>query len=150
MEIKLPLNAQSQMALARIKDSPLALKVGQIIDVKVLQIKQDTRTLTLELANQTLRVQSDQPLTLAGGDTLKLEVMRLIPSLEFKVVNQVQDTTHPLQSSSPKQPQSESILLKVPVPQGQRIAFHHHFTASLYHTSSFSSFVQGFFSSLMG
>ena len=116
MEVKLPLNAQSQMDLARIKDNPFALKVGQIIDVKVIQIKQDTQTLTLELADKMLRVQSNQPLTLVGGDTLKLEVMRLNPSPEFKIVSQTPATTPPLPPSSPKQLQSESILLKVPAP----------------------------------
>ena len=114
MEINLPLNARSQMLLDGIKDISLLLKVGQIIGVNVIRVNQDINTLTLELGNNTLQVQSSPPKVLSSGDQLKLEVVQLSPRPEFKVISLAQDTRTP--SPSQFKPPGENILLKVPVP----------------------------------
>ncbi|MGR9045883.1 MAG: flagellar hook-length control protein FliK [Gammaproteobacteria bacterium] len=118
MEIKLPIDAQSQMTLVRMKDTPLALKVGQIVEVNVvLQNRLDTQSITLELADKTLQLQSNQPLAVASGEKLKLEVIRLIPSLEFKVVTTPKDASaNQAPSSIQIQKQTGPIILKIPPP----------------------------------
>ncbi|MGR9116057.1 MAG: flagellar hook-length control protein FliK [Gammaproteobacteria bacterium] len=112
MEINLPLNPQAQLDLARIKEGPLGLKLGQIIEVKVAQPQQGTSMLALELANKMLlQVQSSRPVALARGDHLQLQVVKLNPGLELKLLNQPSDPAYPRLPA-----QTENILLRVAQP----------------------------------
>ncbi|PKM10591.1 MAG: hypothetical protein CVV13_12455 [Gammaproteobacteria bacterium HGW-Gammaproteobacteria-3] len=113
MDIKLPIDAKSQLALAQIKNNPPTLKAGQIIEAKVLQTQAGINALTLELGSKTLRLQSDRPITLNPGAPLKLEVLQVTPSPVFKIINATQDGAN---LTVLKPPQAENSLLKTQTP----------------------------------
>lgn len=116
VEIKLPFHHQSHADLSRINTSPLALKVGQLIDVKVLQSHPDTQSITLSFADKTFQVLSNQPVALKNGDELTLEVLGVKPSPEFKLVASAPVSLRQVSSASSGSLQVENIILKVPRP----------------------------------
>lgn len=88
MDIKPPLNTQSQSALIKLAENSLGLKIGQKIDAQVINanIQAEKNTITLKLGNQDITVQSNQPIKLAPGQDLTLQVMKLVPVMEFKIL----------------------------------------------------------------
>ncbi|MBU2568981.1 MAG: flagellar hook-length control protein FliK [Gammaproteobacteria bacterium] len=85
VDIKLPVNTQTLTALAKVKDHPLAQKIGQALDATVIRIDNKQTGIALKINDHTLEVQSNRPLPLEKGQPLKLIVTRLIPTLEFKI-----------------------------------------------------------------
>ena len=99
MDIQLPVNARTLTALAKLKDHPLAQKIGQTLDAAVIRIDNKQTGITLKIKDHTLEVQSNQPLPLEKGQPLKLIVTRLIPTLEFKI------------ESNPSQTKNDTVFL---------------------------------------
>ncbi len=66
----------------------LNLRVGQQLDVKTIRtdITASTNAITLSLGNKNISVQSTQPLTLNPGQAVKLQVIQIAPTIEFKIV----------------------------------------------------------------
>ena len=88
MDIKLPLNTQSQSALIKLAENSLGLKIGQKVDAQVINatIQAEKNTITLKLGNKEITVQSNQPIKLAPGQGLALQVIKLVPIMEFKIL----------------------------------------------------------------
>lgn len=97
MDIKPPINLQSSPVLNKPAENPLALKPGQKIDVKVIGalLKTETNAIALKMADSTITVQSSQPIKLAPGQALQLQVIKVAPTLEFVVVSSAADLKLP-------------------------------------------------------
>ena len=87
MEIKPPLTP-GQLALSKLAENSLGLKIGQKVDAQVINatIQAEKNTITLKLGNQDITVQSNQPIKLAPGQDLTLQVTKLVPVMEFKIL----------------------------------------------------------------
>ena len=119
MDIKIPLPASS-LTIAKSNISSLPLQINQQLDVKVIEVKTDQNTLALQLANKTIRVQGNQPLNVSDGQTLSLQVVKLQPVPEFKIVNPpVQQPSQPATTTpeANKLQKQEEIILKQVLPQ---------------------------------
>lgn len=107
MDIKLPIKPETLAALALVKDHPLAKKIGQQLEATVIGIANEKKDITLKIGGQSVPVQSNQALPLEKGQKLRLIVTKLVPTLEFKVIdNSSQTKTAPatLIQQSPASP----------------------------------------------
>ncbi|QPK61840.1 flagellar hook-length control protein FliK [Methylomonas sp. LL1] len=86
MDIKLPLNANPQLAVNKAGGDGLNLKMHQLLEAKVVDTQIMLNTLALKVADKTLTVRTEQPLTLQSGQTLQLQVVKLLPQPEFKIL----------------------------------------------------------------
>lgn len=115
MDINLPLTADIQTTLNKVADGGLNLKLNQVIDAKVVDTQIMLDTLTVKINNKTVNLQPQSPLTLQTNQTLKLQVVKLLPSPEFKIIAALLPN-----SNSPDQPQTAGMpllkLLNVPAP----------------------------------
>ena len=118
MDIKIPLPASS-LTIAKSNISSLPLQINQQLDVKVVEIKTDQNTLALQLANKIIQVQGNQPLNVSDGQTLSLQVVKLQPVPEFKIVNPpVQQLSQPAAATPEATLQKQAeIILKLVLPQ---------------------------------
>ncbi|MGZ4957523.1 MAG: flagellar hook-length control protein FliK, partial [Methylobacter sp.] len=89
MDINSPINAQSLLASSRLSENTLNLKVGQQLDVKVINadIQAAKNAITLSLGGKDVTVQSNQPIALNAGQDLKIQVTQVAPVVEFKVLD---------------------------------------------------------------
>lgn len=89
MDINPPINTQSLSAPNRLLENTLNLKVGQQLDVKVINadIQAAKNTITLSLGGKDVSVQSNQPITLNSGQDLKIQVTQVAPVIEFKILD---------------------------------------------------------------
>jgi len=89
MDINSLLNTQSLSAPNRLLENTLNLKVGQQLDVKVInaEIQAAKNAITLSLGGKGVSVQSSQPIVLSPGQDLKIQVTQIVPSIEFKVLD---------------------------------------------------------------
>ena len=89
MDINSLINTQSLSAPNRLLENTLNLKVGQQLDVKVInaEIQAAKNAITLSLSGKDVSVQSNQPVTLSPGQDLKIQVTQIAPSIEFKVLD---------------------------------------------------------------
>lgn len=87
MDIKLPVDVNSTLLLNKLAPATPALKLQQILDVKVVASNLVTNQMTLEMANHTFTVQSPGPVKLPAGQALTLQVVSLIPNIEFKLIS---------------------------------------------------------------
>ncbi len=88
MDIKLPINLLNSSALNKLVENPLTLKVGQKLDATVISslLKTEITTIALKLANNTITVQSNQPIKLMPGQDLQIQVTKIAPALEFAII----------------------------------------------------------------
>ncbi len=117
MEIQLPLNANVQLALNKAGGDGLNLKIGQILEAKVVETQTILQSLTLKVADKTLVVQSDRSLPLENGQLLQLKVIKLLPQAEFKLLSASPTAT----AAKPTSLANESWTLKLlpPTPTAQ-------------------------------
>jgi len=83
-----PLISQSLLGANKSAENPLNLKVGQQLDLKVINadIQAAKNAVTLSLGGKDISVQSNQPVALNPGQNLKVQVTQIAPTTEFKVV----------------------------------------------------------------
>jgi hypothetical protein len=95
MDINSPINTQSLLASSRLAENALNLKVGQQLDVKVINadIQAVKNAITLSIGGKDVAVQSNQPVTLSSGQDLKVQVTQVAPVVEFKVLDQQNQIT---------------------------------------------------------
>lgn len=109
MDINLPLSANIQTTLNKVADGGLNLKINQVIDAKVVDTQIMLDTLTVKMNNKTVNLQAQLPITLQAGQTLTLQVVKLLPSPEFKIIAALLPNP-----DSPDQPQTPNMpLLKL-------------------------------------
>ncbi|MDO9048143.1 MAG: flagellar hook-length control protein FliK [Methylobacter sp.] len=89
MDINSPINTLPLSAPGRLLENTLSLKVGQQLDVKVINadIQAAKNAVTLSLGGKDISVQSNQPITLNSGQDLKIQVTQVAPVIEFKVLD---------------------------------------------------------------
>lgn len=97
MDFPLPANITNLLVSAgKPAKDPLSLKIGQLIEVKVLDISLKKNIIALQLGKTTLEAQPQPSLsslqnspqtqaTLKPGETLKLQVTKLTPAPELKI-----------------------------------------------------------------
>jgi hypothetical protein len=88
MDINSPINTQSLFAANRLLENTLNLKVNQQLDVKVIKadIQAAKNTIALALGDKDVIVQSNRPVELSSGQDLKIQVTKVAPIIEFKVL----------------------------------------------------------------
>lgn len=88
MDISSLIGSPNLLGLTKPSENPLNLKIGQQLDVKVINadIQAAKNTVTLSIAGKEVTVQSSQPVTLNRGQDLKIQVTQLTPTTEFKFV----------------------------------------------------------------
>jgi len=89
MDISPLINSPSLFGANKLAENALNLKVGQLIDVKVINadIQAAKNAVTLSLGGKDITVQSNQPVTLNPGQNLKVQATQITPTTEFKVVD---------------------------------------------------------------
>lgn len=99
MDIKLPsissLTPTSTLITPNNSLADLNLKVGQPLDAKVINtlITTTQNTISLKIGNQTVTVLVSEPLNLQPGQNLALQVTKVTPSIEFKLLPQLTEVT---------------------------------------------------------
>ncbi|MGZ8928839.1 MAG: flagellar hook-length control protein FliK [Methylobacter sp.] len=88
MDINSSINTQPLFAANRLLENTLNLKVGQQLDVKVIEadIQAVKNAITLSLSGKDVTVQSNRPISLSSGQDLKIQVTQVAPAIEFKVI----------------------------------------------------------------
>lgn len=86
MDIKLSLDLNLQAITAKAANNLPDLKLNQLLEAKVVDTQIMLNTLALSVADKTVLVQASQPLTLPAGQTLQLQVVKLLPAPEFKII----------------------------------------------------------------
>ncbi|MGZ8238436.1 MAG: flagellar hook-length control protein FliK [Methylobacter sp.] len=88
MDINSSINTQPLFAANRLLENTLNLKVGQQLDVKVIEadIQAVKNAITLSLSGKDVTVQSNRPISLSSGQDLKIQVTQVAPVIEFKVI----------------------------------------------------------------
>jgi len=88
MDINSPINTQSLFAANRLLENTLNLKVNQQLDVKVIKadIQAAKNAIALALGGKDVIVQSNRPIELKPGQDLKIQVTKVVPIIEFKVL----------------------------------------------------------------
>ncbi|NOV29652.1 flagellar hook-length control protein FliK [Methylomonas sp. ZR1] len=110
MDIKLPLDAKLVMALNK-SSAPLAeLKLNQVLDAKIITNQVMLNTLTVSVADKTMTLQSQQALALPPGQTLQLQVVRLLPTPELKIIAPPPLQTPNTSNSAPPEAQLLKLL----------------------------------------
>lgn len=107
MEIKLPLDANLQAALNKVSTAFPELKLNQILEAKIAVNQAQLNLLTVNLAGKTLTLQTPQPLAFAAGQSLQLQVVKLLPTPEFKLI------APPLPANAKPTAGGEATLLKL-------------------------------------
>lgn len=87
MDIKLPLDVNLQTATTKAANNPLNLQLNQFLAAKVVDTQIMLNTLTLNVADKRVLVQTQQPLNLQPGQALQLQVVKMLPVPEFKIVS---------------------------------------------------------------
>lgn len=87
MDIKLPLPPNLPLAVNKASDSGLSLKLNQVLAAKVIENQTMLNTLTLEINNKTVTVQAPLPIDIKPGQSIQLQVTRLLPTPELKLVS---------------------------------------------------------------
>lgn len=90
MDINLtPAQTKQAATLATSKTDALILKLNQQLEVKVISIKTDLLTLSLQTtqSHKPIQVQSNLPVETIPGEKLQLLVTKIAPTAEFKVLN---------------------------------------------------------------
>lgn len=109
MDIKLPLislppPAQTLTGLSNV--NLLDLKVGQTLDAKVISTLLTTAqtSIALKLGNQIITAQSSQPFKLQPGQDLAVQVTKVSPTIELKIVSTLPEIINqPLLVQTPPQ-----------------------------------------------
>lgn len=88
MDINSLINTQSLLSATKSAENTLNLKVGQQLDVKVINadIQAAKNAVTLSLGDKDVTVQGNQPIELSSGQNLKIQVTQIAPTIEFKVL----------------------------------------------------------------
>ncbi|MGZ5030146.1 MAG: flagellar hook-length control protein FliK [Methylobacter sp.] len=88
MDINSAINTQSLFAANRLLENTLNLKVNQQLDVKVIKadIQAAKNTIALALGGKDVIVQSNRPIELSSGQDLKIQITKVAPIIEFKVL----------------------------------------------------------------
>lgn len=119
MEIKLPLDVSLQAAAAKAASSPMNLKLNQLLSAKVVDTQimlntlalstADKQVLALNVADKQVLVQAQQPLNLQPGQPLQLQVVKLVPVPEFRIVS----PASPQAGNQPTTPTLDAPTLKL-------------------------------------
>lgn len=119
MDIQLPKQFTSPQLLAASKTPILDLKLNQQLEAKFVSANVITNSIALAIGEQTLQLQANQALPataqLPPGTTLTLQVVRLTPQPEFKLLTPINNlpSTSLNESSAPAaiyQPASPNLL----------------------------------------
>ncbi len=86
MEIKLPLDANLQAALNKVSAAFPELKLNQVLEAKIAVNQAQLNLLTVNMAGKTLTLQTPLPLPFPAGQSLQLQVVKLLPTPEFKLI----------------------------------------------------------------
>ncbi|WNB78016.1 flagellar hook-length control protein FliK [Methylomonas koyamae] len=86
MEIKLPLDAHLQAALNKVSAAFPELKLNQVLQAKIVVNQAQANLLTVNLAGKAVTLQTPLPLPIAAGQSLQLQVVKLLPTPEFKLI----------------------------------------------------------------
>lgn len=86
MEIKLPLDANLQAALNKVSAAFPELKLNQVLEAKIVVNQAQLNLLTVNMAGKALTLQTPLPLPFAAGQSLQLQVVKLLPTPEFKLI----------------------------------------------------------------
>ncbi len=118
MDINLPLPAAS-LAITQRNNTSLSLQMNQQLDVKVIQANLDQNTLTLQLANKFIQVQSSQAVNVKKGQTLNIQVIKLQPFLEFTIINLPKQSESTKTNPETTPPKTGNIILKQVLSQSE-------------------------------
>lgn len=88
MDIKPPVTSSIPLPLSnQTLIGGLELKINQLIQARVIDTQTLLNTLTMQLGEKTVSLQSNQPLNIAPGQIIELQVEKLQPSPEFKLLS---------------------------------------------------------------
>lgn len=86
MDINLPVNTNLQLALNKIAPGGLSLKLNQVLEAKVVDTQIILDSLTLKIDDKMVTAQAKLPTPFPAGQSLQLQVVKLLPTPELKVL----------------------------------------------------------------
>jgi hypothetical protein len=106
MDIQLPLNGFSPSTLTKLTGTSALLKIGQQLDVQVLNTSTEAGKLSIniKIGNDTVTLNGDNFVNLTPGQTLQLQVVKLSPVPEFKLLDVKNALIPTLVNTSPTPP----------------------------------------------
>ena len=112
--LRLPSSLIANLSTVNINGQPL--KLNQLLDAKVTETQLLLDTLSLKIGDKTLSVSAQPPLSLQAGQSLQLQVIKLLPTPEFKVLAAPINLGNPLPSSNNLQTSVLKLLTPVSNP----------------------------------
>lgn len=111
MDVKLPLTLTPPVQASQ--DGGLKLQLNQLLEAKVIDTQLMLNTLTLQVADRSVTVQSPSVLELSAGQSLSLRVVKLMPNAEFEIV-----PSAPGNREAPASPSTklDGLILRMTVP----------------------------------
>ncbi|PPD33681.1 MAG: hypothetical protein CTY19_06985 [Methylomonas sp.] len=87
MDINLPVNLNLQLAINKLNDAnSLNLKLHQVLEAKIVDNQIMLDTLTLKINDKIVNTQAKLLTPLPPGQSLQLQVVKLLPTPEFKIL----------------------------------------------------------------
>jgi flagellar hook-length control protein FliK len=88
MDIKPPILPNLPLPLLNVgATSGLELKLNQLLPAKIIETQILLNTLSVQLGEKSVSLQADLPLKMSPGQTIELQVSKLQPTPEFKLVS---------------------------------------------------------------
>jgi flagellar hook-length control protein FliK len=112
VEIRLPLISSLPLSSGSKISNNISLQLNQLIEAKVIETATLQNTLTLQIGKQHVQVKNEPLLNLKPGQNLILQVIKLVPVVEFQIHQNSQPTAKPASvTSTPKQVKQHSLLV---------------------------------------
>jgi|GEM_PF-1118363 hypothetical protein len=110
MDINLSLDVNLMKSNPLSSNISLNLSLNQVLVAKVIDTQILQNTITLSIADKTVVMQPQTPVTLQSGQSLQLQVSKLLPSPEFKVISSGSNPTAGQSDAAADSPQILKLL----------------------------------------
>lgn len=120
MDIKSPINANLQATISKADSAGLELKLNQILEARVLHRLFSPDSITLKINNKTVTAHTRTAINVQAGQSLQLQVVKLLPSPELKILPSV---PAPAAEQTPQQLPLKPVNppLELPTKAGQQL-----------------------------
>jgi hypothetical protein len=114
MDINFSLDSTLQNTSPLSANNALNLTLNQVLAAKVVDTQIMQNTIALSIGDKTVQVQAQPAITLQAGQSLQLQVVKLLPSPEFKIISSGTSQTASPNNSAASNPQILRLLNQQP------------------------------------
>ena len=110
MDIKLPLDANLKLAINKANDAGLGLRLNQVVEAKVIETQTVLDTFTLKINDKAVTAQAKLPIVIQPGQSFQLQVIKLLPNPELKLLSSLLPSSEPPNSTQTAQQQTFTLI----------------------------------------